>query len=57
MIRRKGDKFLLEVFTPKHTWKMLGIVITIHIPDAVDAFLVHFKKPDYHFYIKGLGFL
>lgn len=56
MIRRKGNKFLLEVFTPEHAWKMLGIVITIHIPDAVDAFLVHFKKPDVHFYIKGQGY-
>ena len=56
MIKRKGSKFFVEVFTPKHDWKLLGIIITISIPDEVDAFVTHFKQPDKHFYIKGLGY-
>ena len=56
MIKRKGSKFYIEVFTPKHEWKLLGVVITISIPDDVDAFVTHVKRPDKHFYIKGLGY-
>lgn len=56
MIKRKGNKFYVEIFTPKHTWKLLGIVISISIPDDVDSFVTHFKRPDKHFYIKGLGY-
>ena len=56
MIKRKGSKFYIEVFNPKHEWKLLGVIITISIPDDVDAFVTHFKHPDKHFYIKGLGY-
>lgn len=56
MIKRKGNKFYVEVFTPKHEWKLLGIVITISIPDDVDAFVTHVKVPNKHFYRKGLGY-
>ena len=56
MIKRKGGRFYLEVFTPKHDWKLLGIVITISIPDEVDAFVTHVKVPKKHFFIKKLGY-
>lgn len=56
MIKRKGNRFYLEVFIPKNDWKLLGIVIKINIPDECDAFVVHFKKPEVHYYIKGQGY-
>lgn len=56
MIKRKGSRFYLEVFNPQHDWKFLGMVITINIPDECEAFVVHFKKPEVHYYIKGRGY-
>ena len=56
MIKRKGSKFYIEIFTPEHKWKLLGIVITISIPDDCDAFVTHVKVPKTHFYRKGLGY-
>ena len=56
MIKRNGSKFYVEVFTPEHTWKLLGVVITISIPDDVDAFVTHVKVPKKHFYRKGPGY-
>lgn len=56
MIKRKGKKFYLEVFTPQHDWKLLGIVIVIMVPEEREAFVTHVKDPEKHFYIKGLGY-
>lgn len=56
MIKRKKNRFYLEVFTPQHDWKLLGIVITINIPDEQDAFVTHVKKPEYHYYVRGQGY-
>ena len=56
MIKRTGNKFILEVFNPKHEWKLLGKLMTICVPDECEAFLTHFKMPEKHFYIKGLGY-
>ncbi|MBE3094256.1 MAG: hypothetical protein IMZ52_04435 [Actinobacteria bacterium] len=56
MIRRKGSKFYLEVFNPQHDWKLLGIIITINIPDEQSAFVTHIKKPEIHYFIKGQGY-
>ena len=56
MIKRKANRFHIEVFTPKHKWKLLGLVITISIPDDVDSFVTHVEIPNKHFYRKGLGY-
>jgi len=56
MIKRKGDKFFVAVFTPKHEWKLLGSIMTVRVPDEIRVFCTHFKQPDKHFYIKGQGY-
>jgi hypothetical protein len=56
MIKRKGKRFYLEVYNPANTWKLLGVTAVVHIPDAVNVFCTHFKRPDKHFYIKGRGY-
>jgi len=56
MIKRKGNRFFLEVFLPQHDWKLLGIVITINVPDPQSAFVTHIKKPEVHYYVKGYGY-
>lgn len=52
-IARKNKKFYLEVFTPRHEWKYIGTIFSFN---NFDAFVTHFKQPDKHFYIKGLGY-
>lgn len=52
-IRRKGDTFKIECFFPKHEWKFAGKVMW---NNSKEAFVTHFKQPDKHFYIKGLGY-
>jgi hypothetical protein len=56
LIKRIKNHFYLEVFNPTHDWKLLGAIATVFIPDEVDVFCIHFKRPDVHFYIKGLGY-
>jgi len=56
LIKRKGSKFYIEVFNPKHEWKLLGVIITISIPDDCEAFVTHVKIPNKHFYRKGRGY-
>lgn len=52
-VTRRNKKFYLEVFTPRHEWKYIGVV---HSFNNFDAFITHFKQPDKHFYNKGLGY-
>lgn len=56
MIKRKGRKFFVAVFNPRHEWKLLGVSATMHVPQEIKVFCTHFKKPDKHFYIKGQGY-
>ena len=56
MIRRRGKRFYVEVFNPRHEWKLLGVLASIHIPDETSVFVTHFKNPDKHFFVKGLGY-
>lgn len=56
MIKRRGNRFYLEVFSPQHAWKFMGMIIMINHPGECEAFVVHFKKPGTHFYIKGPGY-
>ena len=54
MIRHKKNKFYVEIFNPEHTWKYMGRII--ELKDGKNIFCTHLKKPDKHFYIKGLGY-
>lgn len=52
-IRRKGDKFYVECFSPVHEWKFAGRLMN---NGSKIIFITHFKNPEKHFYIKGLGY-
>ena len=56
MIKIKGRSFYLEVFNPKPGWKLLGKLIIINYNGEKKCFATHFKRPDLHFFIKGLGY-
>ena len=54
MIKRKGNKFYVEIFNPKHDWKYLGCVITFRY--GTNAFCTHIKDASRHFYRKEQGY-
>lgn len=53
MIKRKGNIFYMEVFYPKQDYKFMGKAIMVN---DKKIFVLHFKIPEKHFYIKGLGY-
>ena len=58
-IKRRGKSFFLEIFNPEPGWRFLGKTIVISYPgigEGTECFVTHFKRPEFHFYIKNLGY-
>ena len=53
MIKHKGNKFYLEIFTPEHRWKYLGKVIDFY---GICCFMTHLKIYEKHFFYKYLTY-
>jgi len=52
-ITKEGNKFYFELFYPEHRKVFMGNVVKFI---DTKVFVVHIKKPDVHFYIKGQGY-
>ena len=52
-IKKEGNKFYFETFYPKHEYKYMGKLVSFN---DTKVFIIHIKKPEIHFYIKGQGY-